>query len=228
MMRQRGYPVSNLTSTILEDQCLSMLLNTKSDTGRYRTEDTDVRWTTAGQPPTEGSSVDILLDSSDGDSRSACDNEPPWPPPGCSSSDGEWVWMTNEDWVLLEEFTETAKCASDMMRTQRDVIEGKGKEGEHRRHDIDSEKALLQEMKQMRLQLAQLIDEKAKLEQDNVELLKNCRFLHSQNKDLKQKKTTTRPRMMFGFSSRKSSLHVMDSDIDFHDMDDRESSCGLP
>jgi hypothetical protein len=45
-----------------------------------------------------------------------------------------------------------------LARLWGDSKQGKGKEGEHRRHDIDSEKALLQEMKQMRLQLAQLID----------------------------------------------------------------------
>eukprot|EP00959_Pyramimonas_sp_CCMP1952_P470995 9497679-Pyramimonas_sp.AAC.1 len=97
-----GRTVHPLASTHLEEQCLSMLLNSKGDRGLYTTaEDIDVRWTSAGHPSTDGAQVDIILDSSDGDSRSTCDNEPPSPPPGCSSSDGEWVWMTNEGAKIL-------------------------------------------------------------------------------------------------------------------------------
>jgi len=192
-----------------------MLVNSKNDQ-LYRTEDEDVRWPGAGHPPTDGASMDIILDSSDADSRSTCDNDPPSPPPGCSSSDGEWVWMTNEDWILLEEFTETAKCASDMMRTQRDVIEGKGKEGDHKgQRESESEKALLQEMKRMRLQIAELMEEKTRIEQDNAALVKNCHFLHNHNKELKQKKMTNKPRL-FAAPLRKSSLSVMSNTVDEH------------
>jgi len=126
--------------------------------------------------------------------------ECPSPPPGCSWSDGEWVWMTAEDWRVLEEFTDAAQGASEIMKEQRGALEAQAdapKNGGFATYT--GEEVLLKELQQMRLQLAAAQEEKSRLEQHNAELLKNCHFLHSQNMELKQKKST-RPRLNLGSS----------------------------
>ena len=91
--------VDNITiprsSSDLEERCLNMLVDSKNDRNLYRKEEElDVRW--SEHPSTDAASLDIILDSSDADSRSTNDYDPPSPPPECSNADGEWVWMTNE------------------------------------------------------------------------------------------------------------------------------------
>lgn len=143
-------------------------------------------------------------------------SEMPSPPAGCNSSDGEWVWMTAEDWSLLEEFTDASKMATAMLKEQRDALETKeerSSQGGFETHSpFSGEEVLLKELQQMRLQLAASQEEKSRLEQHNNELLKNCHFLHSQNMELKQKKAG-RPRLGVGSSifPRRSPLSTSDT-----------------
>lgn len=134
------------------------------------------------------------------------------PPPGAKLTDGEWVWMTSEDWRLLEEFTEAAAGATEMLKEQRGALELAEKSPNGGGGLVlTGEEVLLKELQQMRLQLAATQAEKSRLEQDNTELLKNCHFLHAQNVELKQKRAT-RPRLNLGQSTfpRKSNMANMD------------------
>lgn len=113
--------------------------------------------------------------------------------------------MTGEDWQVLEEFTDAAQGASEMLKEQRSALEiqaDKAQSGNANTKGFSpftGEEVLLKELQQMRLQLAASDEEKSRLEQHNAELLKNCHFLHSQNMELKQKKSG-KPRLNFGSS----------------------------
>eukprot|EP00238_Polyblepharides_amylifera_P008605 CAMPEP_0196598130 /NCGR_PEP_ID=MMETSP1081-20130531/94141_1 /TAXON_ID=36882 /ORGANISM="Pyramimonas amylifera, Strain CCMP720" /LENGTH=202 /DNA_ID=CAMNT_0041923777 /DNA_START=431 /DNA_END=1039 /DNA_ORIENTATION=+ len=130
------------------------------------------------------------------------------PPSGCKSSDGEWIWMAHEDWRLLEEFAGAAAGASDMLNAQRGALEAKVEEISVSDTSSSREEALLKELRQMRLQMAAILEEKSKVEEDNAELLKNCHFLHQQNKELKQRRQSGRRPAMGSsvYPSRKSLL----------------------
>jgi len=149
------------------------------------------------------------------------------PPPGAKLTDGEWVWMTSEDWRLLEEFTQAASGATEMLKEQRSALEAaeKSPSGSGGALVLTGEEVLLKELQQMRLQLAATQAEKSRLEQDNAELLKNCHFLHSQNVELKAKKAS-RPRLNLGQSAfpRKSQLSQMDSTAEEADPAEEEGA----
>ena len=83
------------------------------------------------------------------------------------------------DWRLLEEFTQAASGATEMLKEQRSALEAaeKSPSGSGGALVLTGEEVLLKELQQMRLQLAATQAEKSRLEQDNAELLKNCHFL---------------------------------------------------
>ncbi|KAK3275770.1 hypothetical protein CYMTET_16116 [Cymbomonas tetramitiformis] len=100
------------------------------------------------------------------------------------------LWST--DWEMLEHSANVTAKADQIIKAQRTVAEAKQKEQAKVSGDL-RHSSMLAEMEILRKQVTDLQKQNKKLEDTNEELLKNCHFLHVQNKEIKQMKLIVRP-----------------------------------